>query len=365
MPVAVSAQYTLLEPLPCIEGTGNGNCSDGKTIKEISLDTYIGYIFKFSIALAAFLAVIMIIYAGFEYMLTESVISKGDAKGKIKNALTGLLMVLASYLILRTIDPRLVEINTKLDPIDIDTTQVGSFYQSLSEDFSRLTIEDGIKYQQLGNQVATKREELERIKHALENDQELTAEDRKELELEQKKLEQGIKDMESEQVGTLAGGNARIHFKSALAILHSMPTNPGLAPGEAGPYMDYYGRFNSLGKEQFDKATNAIKKYYGDAITKLVENGSIVLANKLEAEQDFYLDQLEEERVVYQVSRDYETPTGGNNREAVQAIVTRNKDLLAKADTVVMDPELLTTYKQLLQGRIDRAQASLDKNSKK
>ncbi|MEK7213819.1 MAG: hypothetical protein AAB637_01755, partial [Patescibacteria group bacterium] len=55
---AVDDKYTLLEPLPCIQGVGD--CNVGTMQEEISLDDYIGYIFKFAIALAAFLAVIMI-----------------------------------------------------------------------------------------------------------------------------------------------------------------------------------------------------------------------------------------------------------------------------------------------------------------
>ena len=124
VPILSKAQsndkYTLLEPLPCVEGIGN--CDISKLQTEISINDYVGYVYKFSIALAVFLAVVMIIYGGFEYMLSEALPTKMDAKGRIWKAITGLIMVLASYLILRTIDPRFVQVYTTIPPIPKVTT---------------------------------------------------------------------------------------------------------------------------------------------------------------------------------------------------------------------------------------------------
>ncbi len=111
-------EYTLLQPLPCIQGTSTGG--ECATTPTIDLNGYIGYIFKFAIALAAFLAVIMIIWGGVETMTSEVPFIKSNGKDKIQNAVIGLVMVLASYLILVTIDPRLVEINTSIDKLKIN-----------------------------------------------------------------------------------------------------------------------------------------------------------------------------------------------------------------------------------------------------
>ena len=107
---ASNPTYTLLAPLPCIVGTGN-TCTAGSTITSINIQSYASYLFKFLIALAIFLTVVRIIFGGFKYMTVESVTGKSDAKEIIENALWGLLCALASYLILYTIDPRLVSIN--------------------------------------------------------------------------------------------------------------------------------------------------------------------------------------------------------------------------------------------------------------
>ena len=137
-------EYTLLEPLPCIKGTSTDNtCKDGVT-KTINLNDYIGYVFKFSIALAALLAVIMIIWGGVEYMTSETPFGKGNGRERIENAVIGLVMVLASYLILATIDPRLVEIKTSIDPIVIkqsDLDAVANFQTQLGNDLRALSAE--------------------------------------------------------------------------------------------------------------------------------------------------------------------------------------------------------------------------------
>ncbi len=112
---STNPQYTLLEPLPTINGDTSERCTvDPATQKQvctIDLKSYVIYIFKLAIALAVFLAVVMITWGGFRYMTVESVSGKSDAKEIIQNALLGLLGALASYLILYTINPQLVNLN--------------------------------------------------------------------------------------------------------------------------------------------------------------------------------------------------------------------------------------------------------------
>jgi len=73
-----------------------------------SLGGFLAQAFSLGLALAAALAVIMIVWGGVEYMLSESFISKGDGKKKIMDALTGLLLALVSWLILFTINPEIL-----------------------------------------------------------------------------------------------------------------------------------------------------------------------------------------------------------------------------------------------------------------
>lgn len=77
--------------------------------KGDQLGTFLSQAFQFGLALAAALTVIMIIWGGVEYMLTDSVFSKEDGKKKIKEALLGLGLALVSWLILFTINPDILK----------------------------------------------------------------------------------------------------------------------------------------------------------------------------------------------------------------------------------------------------------------
>ena len=72
---------------------------------------YIVYFFNLAVAVGAFIAVVMIVMAGIDYVTAEGNASKiDDAKGKIRNALLGLAVLLGSFLILNTINPGLTSI---------------------------------------------------------------------------------------------------------------------------------------------------------------------------------------------------------------------------------------------------------------
>ncbi|MBI5126287.1 MAG: hypothetical protein HZA80_00780 [Candidatus Taylorbacteria bacterium] len=112
---AAIQSYKLLEPLPCIGTTQE--CVGGR-VEQVDLKSYVGYIFKLVIALAGAIAVFRITWGGFKYMTTDAIFGKQEGKKEVKDAIYGLIMILASYLILRTIDPRLVNINTEIKPIE-------------------------------------------------------------------------------------------------------------------------------------------------------------------------------------------------------------------------------------------------------
>jgi len=81
-----------------------------KNNTEGLLGKYIFAIYQFLIWVAISLAIFMIMLAGFIWLISagnQGLI--GKAKGYITNALYGLIIVLASYLILISINPRLIE----------------------------------------------------------------------------------------------------------------------------------------------------------------------------------------------------------------------------------------------------------------
>lgn len=195
--------YTLLEPLPCVEGAGN--CEKGKLQTEISFADYVGYVYKFSIALAVFLAIVVIIYAGFEYMLSEALPAKLDAKGRIKSAVTGLLLVFSSYLILRVIDPRLVQVYTEVPPVDFKVDQE-------TVDFL-LSASDGTMYNPEIGAIEVSAETKSKLQAASE---EISSMKSKASELEKKKSSGGT--LTAEETKELATLNQNIKSVSATAI---------------------------------------------------------------------------------------------------------------------------------------------------
>ena len=91
-----------------------------ETCKTSGLSDYLTGIYKTGIAAAGVLAVLMLVWGGFQYMTTEAVSGKSESKGVIMNVVWGLATGLASYVLLYTIKPRLVDIGLaigKLNPV--------------------------------------------------------------------------------------------------------------------------------------------------------------------------------------------------------------------------------------------------------
>lgn len=104
-------EYTALAPLPLGEG--------GTELTKYTISTYLSGMFKLIIALGAAVAVVMGITGGIQYVASGiSPSARSGAKERITNAIIGLVIVLTSYLILNTIDPKLVAFNFQLPPIE-------------------------------------------------------------------------------------------------------------------------------------------------------------------------------------------------------------------------------------------------------
>lgn len=115
--------YELLAPIP---GIGVTDQATGRSaidkISEYELGEYINVLFQVAMGILMLLAVIMIIVAGVEYMTVESFFGKSRAKQRITGALTGLILGLGIFVILRTINPELLEVNFGKD---VDTVVLG------------------------------------------------------------------------------------------------------------------------------------------------------------------------------------------------------------------------------------------------
>ena len=107
---AENINVELKVPLPFVKTT------DGKVQ---SLKDYIEGVYRLLIGAGALFAVVMIIIAGYQWMLNGGSAGQvGDAKKRIWNATIGLVLALLSYVILNTISARLVELHLpKVDPV--------------------------------------------------------------------------------------------------------------------------------------------------------------------------------------------------------------------------------------------------------
>lgn len=192
-------EYQLLEPLPCIEGVGQ-TCNSSGLIEKINTNAYVVYVFKFSIAFAAVAAVMVIIISGFQYATSDIISTKGNAKERINNALMGLVTILASYLILQTIDPRLVELTDfgeTLKPLDIKGYDFN--YNEALETAANYQIEQNMESAKKEMSVMRKSAtELEKKAAELRAKEATSAEDHWNNEIEAQKLEQQAKDLKSQ-----------------------------------------------------------------------------------------------------------------------------------------------------------------------
>jgi len=145
---ATSSEYTLLTTIPMV-----GNVGD--VVNPISV---MKNIYGISIGVAAILAVVMIIYAGVKYSTEEAITGKSDAKDKIEGAVYGMVLLLASFIILRTINIDLVNIN-----LDLGKPVAGKLASSTKDIFSSMVNTSTKKIAGLTNQIKTNDDEMKDI----------------------------------------------------------------------------------------------------------------------------------------------------------------------------------------------------------
>ena len=98
--------------------TGLPNIPGGQLPAGQELPSYINYLFIFGLGIIAILALAQMMVGGLTYILAAGNVAKVEnAKDTIKQALLGLGLLLVSYLLLRTINPDLVNLrNPNLTP---------------------------------------------------------------------------------------------------------------------------------------------------------------------------------------------------------------------------------------------------------
>lgn len=105
LPFSVSA-IKLNLTYPVLPGAPDINCDPGKC--EQGLDDVVAWLYVLIVTISGLAAFVMIVWGGVQWMTSAGNPTKtSDAKDRIQKALLGLLLVLASFLILQVINPDL------------------------------------------------------------------------------------------------------------------------------------------------------------------------------------------------------------------------------------------------------------------
>lgn len=103
--------FVPIAPIPGL--TDNASTAGG-------LAVFFNNLYKYLIGLAAVLAVIQITWSGIEIAMNRDDVSKiMDDKGKIYNAIYGLVLVLSPVLVFSIINPNILNLSLNLPPIDL------------------------------------------------------------------------------------------------------------------------------------------------------------------------------------------------------------------------------------------------------
>ncbi len=332
-------KYTLLEPLPCVEGVGN--CTKGTLQSEISFQDYVGYVFKFSIALAVFLAIVVIIYAGFEYMLSEALPAKLDAKGRIYSAIKGLILVFASYLILRVIDPRLVQVYTEVPPVNFKVNEeLRQFQNSLVSDIQKLGVEVQKRIVEANERLVVNQSRADELISKKNKGDGLTEEE----SLELANLQQKINTDKSIIVKERAKDTG-YRTISEISIISTNESNQDTN----------FRQLNEESKNKVLELKTSMEIAYSEYAKQLRDLGDLEASQKVANQLLFYKSQIDEEQKLMGIIMYSKNNLYPKDREKLlsdQEIylkIYRNPEKF-----VPSDPELQEIYKKIAIDRVNK-----------
>ena len=85
----------------------------GKLDISLGVGAWFLYIFRFALYIVGAVALLALVYAGVLYILSGANVGwRTEAKDRITAVILGVLILLFSYVILNTVNPRLVQLNT-------------------------------------------------------------------------------------------------------------------------------------------------------------------------------------------------------------------------------------------------------------
>jgi len=160
---ASSQCYTFETGIPFIANPGE--CLSSSSLAQLILN-----FINISRNIAAILAFAMIVWAGFEYALSSgNVNQQKDAQERIVNAVIGLVLLFAFWIILNTINPDILKIeNLELQPVNLNYNPINNNHNSgqIPPDLNitlakgMLSVSSAVNNDYLVNQLATKINDL-------------------------------------------------------------------------------------------------------------------------------------------------------------------------------------------------------------
>lgn len=125
--------YNLLAPWPGLSKLYDPNlCYQKKYVEKsipensiCDINGFISFAFRLIISFTAVMLVLRLIYEGYQYMMTDVPFLRANAKSNFGSALVGLLIALSAYVILNTINPKLVSNNIAIDQVSVGIDLVG------------------------------------------------------------------------------------------------------------------------------------------------------------------------------------------------------------------------------------------------
>lgn len=103
--VSAADNYTLLEP----------SVLPGNPTSVANFTQYAGYAYQTFLAVVVIIAIVMLTISGVQYIISPAAGGKKEALDRAYTAIIGLFLVLVSYLILNTINPKLVRPSLTID----------------------------------------------------------------------------------------------------------------------------------------------------------------------------------------------------------------------------------------------------------
>lgn len=126
-----SRSYHLLAPLPglsvlmdpdlCLEKKAKGEVPENAIC---DVNGFLDFAFKLLIGISAVMLVLRLMYEGYQYVVTDVPFLKASAKSGFFTALLGLLLALSAYLILNTINPKLVNNKITIDSVNVEVKEL-------------------------------------------------------------------------------------------------------------------------------------------------------------------------------------------------------------------------------------------------